>query len=229
MQIGLALCYYETAYATFPSGTMANLKLPPEKRLSWIVSILPYLEGGGPWLFDYDKAWDEGRNRLILRGEKETDRVHLTENIRFFRCPAGHHSVNSAGQGLTTYVGVAGLGADAPELPTGDRRAGLFGYQRATTRDQVKDGLSSTMCVIESTLGIGPWKAGGPMTLRGLVPTRQPYIGTNGQFGGTHRGGCTVLFADGSARFVRDTVDPTIFEALSTIAGGEKVPPRWDD
>ena len=212
MQIGLALWNYDSAYGNFPPGTMVNSALPPEKRLSWLVSILPFLEGGGPWLFDYDKAWDKGRNRLVMRGEKFSDRIHLTEDKRLFRCPAGHPSVDSAGQGLSNYVAIAGLGADVPDLQTSNRRAGVFGYERTTTRDQIKDGLSSTMSVIETSIGIGPWKAGGPAGVRGVDPTRQPYIARNGQFGGTHRGGCMVLFADGSARFVRDTIDPTVFE-----------------
>lgn len=33
---------------------------------------------------------------------------------------------------------------------------------------------------------------------------------------------------DGSVKFVRETIDPAVFEAMSTIAGGEPVPPDWD-
>jgi hypothetical protein len=36
-----------------------------------------------------------------------------------------------------------------------------------------------------------------------------------------------VAFADGSVRFVRETIDPKVFEALSTIAGGESLPAEW--
>ena len=34
--------------------------------------------------------------------------------------------------------------------------------------------------------------------------------------------------ADGSVRWVRETVAPVVFEAMSTIAGGESVPADWD-
>jgi prepilin-type processing-associated H-X9-DG protein/prepilin-type N-terminal cleavage/methylation domain-containing protein len=38
-----------------------------------------------------------------------------------------------------------------------------------------------------------------------------------------HPGGCNFLFADGSVRFVKETVNPTVFSNLATRAGGEVV------
>jgi len=59
--------------------------------------------------------------------------------------------------------------------------------------------------------------------VRGLDPANQPYLGKGRQFGGSHPGGAMVLFVDGSVHFIRDSIDPRAFEALSTIAGGEQV------
>ncbi|HKI18341.1 MAG TPA: DUF1559 domain-containing protein [Isosphaeraceae bacterium] len=228
LQIGLALLNYESTFQVFPSATQPNRDLPPQRRLSWLASILPFLEGGGKWYIDRAKAWDDGENRLIRRGMKESDEVYLAEDVQCFHCPASGHSTDSAGQGLSDYVAVAGLGVDAPVLPAGDPRAGIFGYERTTTVEQIKDGSASTMAVIETSDGNGPWKAGGAATIRGLDPGRQPYIGPGRQFGGAHRDGVMVLFADGSVRFLRATIDPKVFEALSTIAGGENLPSGWD-
>jgi prepilin-type processing-associated H-X9-DG protein len=40
-------------------------------------------------------------------------------------------------------------------------------------------------------------------------------------FGGNHRGVGNYSFADGSARVLSETIDPTLFRALLTIRGGE--------
>jgi prepilin-type processing-associated H-X9-DG protein len=97
----------------------------------------------------------------------------------------------------------------------------MFGYDRVTRPQDVERGLSNTMMVIETRQGLGPWTAGGPATIRGVDPATKPYIGPGLPWGGYHRGGTYVLFADGSVRFIKDTVEPRTFEMISTIAGYE--------
>jgi hypothetical protein len=110
-------------------------------------------------------------------------------------------------------------------LPKGHPRAGVFGYDRQTGLADIIDGAAFTMVVAESGRAKGPWLAGGPATVRGLDPADLPYIGPGCQFGGLHEpSGLHVALADGSVRFIRDTINPKVFEALSTIAGGEKCP-----
>ena len=126
----------------------------------------------------------------------------------------------------TSYIGIAGLGNDAPFVPQGHPRAGVFGYERRTRLQDIKDGAACTMVVTESSQVQACWLAGGPATVRGLDTSDLPYIGPGRQFGGLHpRGGANITFADGSVRFVSDTIAPKVFEAISTIAGGEAVPP----
>jgi len=129
-------------------------------------------------------------------------------------------------------------------LSRDDRRAGVFGYENTPAephwrglgvrRADIKDGLTKTMMVVETTWENGPWAAGGPSTVRGLDPDRQPYLGAGNQFGGLHRRGSglfwftdhsvtNVLFTDASVRSITDSLDPRLFEALATIAGGEDV------
>ena len=44
-----------------------------------------------------------------------------------------------------------------------------------------------------------------------------------------HPGGVNALFADGSVRFVKNSVSPVTWAALGTIAGGEVVAPMRID
>jgi prepilin-type processing-associated H-X9-DG protein len=215
-RIGLGLMTYQNFKGTYPSGTVANASLPPEKRLSWYVPASPYMDYG---IGDIAKAepWDSPANLPYAETE-----------IPIFRCSIGPSRPAKPGPVPTQYVGIAGLGVDAPTLPKSDRRAGVFGYDRATKIADIKDGPSTTMMVAETWDARGSWLAGGPATVRGLDPVRTPYIGPGRQFGGLHRGGVNVLFADGSVRFISPSIDPHVFEALSTIAGGETLPEGWD-
>jgi prepilin-type processing-associated H-X9-DG protein len=84
------------------------------------------------------------------------------------------------------------------------------------------------MLIVETNVAIGMWTEGGPATIRGLDPAKQPYIGKGRQFGGSHPEGVQVLFVDGSVHVIRDSIEPRVFEAMATIAGGEKVAPFVD-
>jgi prepilin-type processing-associated H-X9-DG protein len=226
-QIGEALSLYQDRHEAFPAGTWPNARLIPEKRLSWYVALLPLLPenvGGrasksktlAPVFaeIDTDAAWDAAANAPAVRTP-----------IPWFVCPANPHRVPPDSPRLTNYVGIAGLGPNAAELPDTDRNAGVFGYDRQTSRDAVQEGrgASETMMVAETALDNGPWAAGGPATVRGLDPGRQPYIGRGCQFGGLHPGGLNVLFVDGSVRFVREGISPEVFAAHATITRGKAV------
>ncbi|GAC1471618.1 MAG: DUF1559 domain-containing protein [Isosphaeraceae bacterium] len=214
-QIGLGLIQYSTIGNAFPYAALPNPKLPVERRLSWIVAITPYLDSKDLYnSFDQDAAWDSPSN------------AHLAIAMGVLRCPEASAGV-SVGQ--SNWVGITGVGSDSPGLPSGHPRAGVFGFDRVTRPSDIKDGVATTLLLAETAAGNGRWTAGGDATVRPVDPAHRPYIGMGRPFGGLHPGGVNVVFADGSVRFLSGTINPRVFEALSTIAGGEPLPIGWDE
>jgi len=226
LMVGLSLMQYSDQYDSFPAGTIANDRLPPERRLSWLAAVWSFLDQWF-WLLDLSEPWDADTNR-ITRGHGVEEEPRAVGRLPRLTCPAAAEVADEHMPGWTWYVGVAGVGRDAPALPEDHPRAGVFGYDRRTGTGGIKDGASNTLLLAETGVANGPWTAGGTATVRGLDPSRRPYLGRGRQFGGLHRGGVNVAFADGSVRLLSESVDPKVFEALSTIAGGEPLPTGWD-
>jgi prepilin-type processing-associated H-X9-DG protein len=226
-EVGMGINRYADAHGDqLPPGTVANAALAPERRLSWMAAVLPYLaevRPGGrkpapqkPWTalagkLDRERAWDDPAN-VAAAGV----------NVPAYFCPALDRPDPFRHPGLATYVGLAGVDPDAARLPKTDRRAGIFGYDRVITRQDASAGISFTMMVAETTRDLGPWVAGGPATVRGLAPDETRYVGAGRPFGGLHPGGANVLWVDTSVRFVKDTVAPEVFRSQATLAGAER-------
>lgn len=210
-QLGLALHNYYDTFKQLPNGTIPNDNLEPEDRLSWIVSILPFIEQGALYdRFDREEGWKSEANSRFSSVVIPT-LVHPSN-------PQQQQLVN--GFGTTSYLGMAGVGANAPNLPVNDPKAGMFGYNRKTRFQDVRDGLSNTIMVGEAE-DPQPWAAGGEATIRPL--TQQPYINGGNGFGSRSAGGANFLLGDGSVRFISENIDPDVMEALSTIRGGERI------
>jgi hypothetical protein len=213
--IGMALEAYQQLRGALPRGTVSNASLPPERRLSWLAVLASYWDIGGLYnAINWDESWNSSNNVRLAK-------LNYLTNYRAYY---GYIT----NKGLTPYVGIAGLGVDSPQLPNGHPRAGAFGYDRITSARDFKDGLATTMIVAETARAYGPWLAGGPSTVRGVDSTSRPYIGKGRQFGSVGHSGALALMADGSVRSLRASIDPKVFEALSTVAGNEPLPSNWE-
>ena len=202
---------YEKAEREFPAGASGGALLPPETRLSWIATMLPYL-GHRDWYPDLQPAypWNGPQNRPVTQRRLET-----------VLNPGLGPSKTEAGFPVTHYVGVAGVGADAGRLSAGDPRAGVFGFSRSVNPTKIPDGASNTLAILAVSDHLGAWASGGAATVRAL--TKRPYVNGPDGFGSGQPGGMTAGMADGSVRFISKDVDPTVLEQLATIGGGEKV------
>jgi prepilin-type processing-associated H-X9-DG protein len=229
--IGLGLRNYHSQYGSLPPGTIPNPHLPPERRLSWVVELdLFMLQSNGLILHvDRSKGWDEPPNTLPRVGSTQSGTLggDPEDTGDWVTCPDDPAWRPPRRSLPLSYIGVAGVGADAPILPAKHPRAGVFGFDRATKFDDIIDGTSETMMVAETIRNHGVWTAGGLSSVRGVDRATQPYIGRNRPFGGYHPGGANVLMADGSVRFIREKITPSVFEAISTVAGSERLSSIW--
>jgi prepilin-type processing-associated H-X9-DG protein len=207
-QLGLAMFNYHDVYNHLPVGTQPDTDLKPEQRLSFFYSILPYMEQAPLYkqMRASDKTrWDGNQLRRLTAVSVET-----------FHNP----NLPTVLPHATHYVGMAGVGEDAPELPVRHARAGIFGYDRKTRFRDVLDGTSNTIMLTETNEVDIPWAAGG-QTLKSL--TQEPYINGPDGIGSPTPGGCNVLMADGSVRFISEHTDPEMMRRLAAMADGKVV------
>jgi prepilin-type N-terminal cleavage/methylation domain-containing protein/prepilin-type processing-associated H-X9-DG protein len=189
----------------FPPGCLGPGTMP-EERLSWMVTLLPYLEQ------------DSLYRQIDLEKEYAGNLQAVQTRIKEFLCPASREA--GPVDAVTHYVAMSGIGHDAAEQPAGAAGNGFMGYDRLTSVAMIKDGTSQTIALMETRVGLGPWARGGPSTVRGFDPAGVPLHGDQRPFGG-HSGGMNAAMADGSARFLRSSIDPERLAAAITIAGGE--------
>jgi prepilin-type processing-associated H-X9-DG protein len=216
----LASLNYADMHERLPQGTVPLAGQSAEKRLSWHVTLLPYIEQHKLYeMIDQQQSRDAPRN---------SEAINLP--VKLYLCPKGDDR-NAENCPVTHYVGMAGVGTDAATLPTDSPRAGVFGYDRIVTIADIKGGCANTILAIESFVDNGPWAAGGFATVRGIDPSQQPYIGIDRPFGrmhadrswfGTMPSSANTAFVDGSVRSLDHSINPSVFEALATMAGGEE-------
>jgi hypothetical protein len=217
---------YYSMHERFPPGTVQKTDLPPEERLSWLVVVWPYIEAGPRLRVTESEPWNSTYNYPPFVGvSKDNEPAHPVGHIKLFQCPSTPQPPDFGEGSVNHYIGIAGVGPDAASRSLGSPGVGFFGYDRMLKVSDISDGTSQTIAVMETFRDAGPWTAGGPATVRGLSEsTDSPYLGRSGQWTSNHR---TILslFADGSVRNLSDRIDPTVLEALATIAGGEDVSP----
>jgi prepilin-type processing-associated H-X9-DG protein len=87
------------------------------------------------------------------------------------------------------------------------------------------NGFRTTHSRLNYRVPSGLTPAPPPVTDWLAVPadTRAAWVAAQRSFGSEHPGGANFAFADGSVRFVRDSIDLATYRELSTIASGNPV------
>jgi uncharacterized protein (TIGR03067 family) len=211
-----------------PAGNRRTLPYPPSKRLAWTAELLTYF--GAPYANlpkDATQSWDEGANERIA----QIAIPHLlapNEPEGAYPPSSAFDETNKTGEPLavTHFVGMAGLGMDAAEYqpgnPATDKKLGVFGNDRITRVEDIKDGLDKTIAIIQVPPTFkGCWLAGGGSTIRGVLEDDPvaPFVCT--EYKGQK--GTFAIMCDGKVRFIPASIPPETFKALCTIAGGEPI------
>ena len=192
-QIGLALHNYHDTHRCFPPAVITDEEGRPMR--SWRVAILPYMEESVLHdQYDYDEPWDGPNNSTL---------ADLMPQI--FRCPSDVQS----GLGETSYVMVTGEGTVGGEP------------NEAVRFPDIMDGTSNTIMVVEVTGAGIHWMEPRDLTIDEIM------AGINDPSGSgicsDHPGGAIVLLADGSVRFLSDSIDMELLKSLLTRDEGEIV------
>lgn len=186
-QIGLALHNYHSTMGKFPPAYTVDKNGKPLH--SWRTLILPFVEQAG--LYDkikLDEPWNSEHNMKLFKG-------HV---IDVYNSPgAGPPSTK------TTYQTIRAPGS-------------LFPGDKAQRIDDIRDGASNTVMVVETNPAKGvEWFMPDDYT-----PTApDPVQGLKGVWPGLILAG----FADGSVRSVSDRMTPDLFQRLTNISDGKTI------
>ena len=230
-RLAAALKAYLKDRRQFPRGacnrdaaSRNGLPWPPDQRVSWMAELLPYL--GQRELYqriELNRSWSDPENLLAATTlVPEFLSAGSPDTTWWVPYPGVARSVAA-----THWVGVAGVGLDAADYQANDattvKKLGVFGYDRETRLDQITDGPEQTIALLMvPTTYKMPWLAGGGSTVRGVPETDsvRPFVCVKDAKG---RRGTYAIMCDGKVRFIPAEISDKDFQALCTIAGGDKV------
>jgi prepilin-type N-terminal cleavage/methylation domain-containing protein len=258
-QVILALEGYRTTYGVLPSGSYAPSGPVPSEpggyRLSWIASILPFMEQTMMYRsLDFNVGADDGANQTVRRTRISSLTCPTERGESWDMLRGGWSDPFALGTGS-----YAGCQHDV-EAPIDADNHGVFFLNSRIRVVDVTDGLAQTIFVGEvvrrSPLG---WMSGTRATLRNtghpingvdrktvsLKNAKDMLPGTPtaleletliddpegpvaaffvGGFGSQHPGdGANFAFGDSSVRFIKQTIDQTVFRRLGHRGDGEVI------
>ncbi len=211
-QLGNRVSAYREEHSRFPPSVWEQASLQQARPFSWLAGLDPALERDANLLPQWNLPWDDPLNdRFVRRKREDLLNPDIAPQASVDRYPASH------------VVGIAGVGAQAADLPKSDPRAGIFGWNRSTRVEDVRDGLSNTLLAAGVSQRPAAW-ADGKNSIRGL--TSEPYVNGPDGLGTGQQDGMYVLLADGSVRFLNKATAPVVVRRLAAMADGLPLDPN---
>jgi len=199
-QIGLALQNYLAAQGAFPPAYIVDADGQPMH--SWRLLILPYLEGDEEQLAKNKSLYDAYRFDEPWDGPNNAKLIEQMPNV--FGCPSDEGRTKSS----ASYVAIVGD-------PT------MWPFWQEVSPQQVTDGLSNTMIVVETKGPPIPWTSPRDLEFDKLDFVVNSFSG----YGliSEHRQSANVLMADGAVRTLTNSTPAEMVRAMATRDGGEIV------
>ena len=163
MQIGLALHNYMMAFEVLPPGTQNSTGPIQSKEgggyhMSWITQILPYLEQQNVYShIDFNRSVYDPANAPPRQ-----------QRIATFSCPSDPGNGTNPVAAVTSYSGVH----NDFETPIDVNQNGVLFLNSSVRYEQIRDGSSNTIFVMECRLASGSdlgWMSGTRASLRNAV------------------------------------------------------------
>jgi prepilin-type processing-associated H-X9-DG protein len=241
-QLGVAMALHADAKGDYPVGCIGYrsdfaVKPPVIARfIAWNVQLLPYLEENALWeAFDFSIPSYDPVNKSV--GASVID---------VFLCPStlANPKLNDVpdplrqskglwkGTAFTDYAGIYGVEgpsrvrADADSVQTiDDDSLGMLLYEVPVAPREVIDGLAKTGCIAETVVRRATeceWINGQNILAHDESTPINVERSAGNEIGSPHPGGATVAFCDGHVKFVSESIEQAIFNAMLTKAGGER-------
>ncbi|HUY88637.1 MAG TPA: DUF1559 domain-containing protein [Pirellulales bacterium] len=206
-QIGLAFHNYHDVYKTFPAA--ASYSPDGKPLLSWRVHILPFLDQAPLYKeFHLDEPWDSEHNRKLIERMPETYRSRNWSPDE----PTKTCLVGVTGDGGRIVVALGGSAG----APVKDRIGTMFQGREGIKIQQVTDGTSNTILVVESDAEHAVvWTKPDDLP----YDAEQPVKG----FGFDENGMVPTLFCDGSVRMLKKSLEAETWRRLLLRNDGNPV------
>ena len=207
-QIGLAMQMFHEQNNHFPIGCLDfRIGFPPDptkKQLAWSAFLLPYLEQQPLYdSLDLNKPFDDPAN---AQGGGAILEVYL--------CPTSPRGPNRVdGLGPCDYGGINGERIKSPNNP----EKGVIIYEKPISLGQITDGSSQTILISEDHRSPNAQWINGRNVFDQSAGINDPDVMEN-EIRSEHKAGANGLFADGSVRYLTESMDLDIVAAICTRA-----------
>ncbi|MCB7130409.1 MAG: DUF1559 domain-containing protein, partial [Candidatus Brocadiales bacterium] len=215
---------YHEQHGTLPPAAVPNPNLPPEKRLSGLVLLLPHFDQES-WLETGRKSFEHDQ---IVKAKAIYDSIDLTKAwddpanmeagktlVPAFLAPGSGSFRDKNGYAVSHFALVRGYDG---------KDNGFFTDTKIKISD-VTDGTSATLAIGQINSNLGPWIAAGLSTSRHVY---YPFLSKKPSFGSPFKGAAFFALGDSSTHLIDlEKTNPNVLEAFSTSNGHEPSP--WEE